>query len=124
MGEDIKPVLRYISENRHPEDITYVYYGSAPAFDYYAPFYGLEDANVLVGFETLNRRLGLRKFYEDVEAFNGNERVWFIFSSIVYCGGCEGNVQEFFTNYLNGFGSVQDSAHAPAVDAYLYLMNP
>ena len=124
MGADIKPVMQYVSENRHPEDIVYVYYGSAPAFDYYESFYGLDHGNVIVGFETLHRKLALRRFYEDVDALRGNERVWFIFSDIVDCGGCEGNMQQYFVDYLDGFGTVLDSSHAPGANGYLYDMNP
>jgi len=124
MGADIKPVMQYVSENRHPEDIVYVYYGSAPAFDYYASFYGLDHGNVIVGFETLHRKLALRRFYEDVDALGGNKRVWFIFSDIVDCGGCEGNMQQYFVDYIDGFGTMLDSSHAPGANVYFYEMNP
>jgi hypothetical protein len=124
MGADIKPVMRYVAENRHAEDTIYVYYGSAPAFDYYETFYGLDRGNVIVGFETLNRRLGLRRFNEDVDALRGNDRVWFIFSDIVDCGGCEGDAQQYFVDYLDGFGTMLDSSHAPGANAYLYEMKP
>jgi hypothetical protein len=122
MGADIKPVLQYVSENKRPRDIVYVYYGSVPAFDYYEAFYGLGQGNVILGFETLNRRLALRRFYEDVDAFVGRERVWFIFSDIVDCGGCEGNAQQYFVDYLDGYGKQLDSAHAPGANVYLYRM--
>ena len=124
MGADIKPIMHYVAENRHAEDTIYVYYGSAPAFDYYETFYGLDRGNVIVGFETLNRRLALRRFYEDVGALRGNARVWFIFSDIVDCGGCEGDTRQYFVDYLNGFGTMLDSSHAPGANAYLYDMNP
>jgi hypothetical protein len=123
-GADIGPVMRYVAENRHVEDTIYVYYGSAPAFDYYETFYGLDRGNVIVGFETLNRRLGLRRFNEDVDALRGNDRVWFIFSDIVDCGGCEGDAQQYFVDYLDGFGTMLDSSHAPGANAYLYEMKP
>jgi hypothetical protein len=124
MGADIKPVMQYIGENRRPRDTIYVYYGSAPAFVYYAPFYGLDRANVTIGFETLNRRLALRRFYEDVDTLRGNKRVWFIFSDIIDCGGCGENTQQYFVDYLNGFGTLLDSAHAAGANGYLYRMKP
>jgi hypothetical protein len=120
---DIKPVMQYISENRLPGDIVYVYYGSAPAFDYYESFYGLDRGNVIVGFETTRRKLALRHFYEDVDALEGNERVWFIFSDIVDCDGCEGSMQQYFVDYLDGFGTMLDSSHASGANAYLYDMD-
>jgi hypothetical protein len=37
--EDIGPVTKYWAEHRSPEQPTYVYYGAAPAFAYYAERY-------------------------------------------------------------------------------------
>lgn len=124
MGADIKPVLKYVSENKHPDEIVYVYYGSAPAFDYYASSYNLDHGNVIIGFETTRRKLALRRFYEDVDALRGNGKVWFIFSDIVDCDGCEGSMQQYFVDYLDGFGTLIDSLHASGANAYLYDMNP
>jgi hypothetical protein len=123
-GADIKPVMQYIAENKQADDIVYVYYGSAPAFHYYAPFYGLDRANVTIGFDTPNRRLALRRFYQDVDSLAGKHRVWYVFSDIVDCGGCEGSMQQYFVDYLNGYGNLLDSAHASGANAYLYAMNP
>jgi hypothetical protein len=120
---DIRPVLQYVSENRHPDDIVYVYYGSAPALDYYESFYGLDHGNIIVGFETTRRKLALRRFYEDVNTLRGEKRVWFIFSDIVDCDGCEGSMQQYFVDYLDGFGRMLDSSHAAGANAYLYDMN-
>jgi hypothetical protein len=123
-GADIKPVMQYVAENRQADDLVYVYYGSAPAFHYYATFYGLDRANVTIGFETSNRRLALRRFYEDVDSLAGKNRVWYVFSDIVDCGGCEGSMQQYFVDYLNGYGNLLDTTHASGANAYLYAMNP
>ncbi len=124
LGSDIKPVMQYVAENRTEDDMVYVYHSSDPAFKYYAPFYGFEQGKVLIGFETTRKKLALRRFYEDVDTLRGNERVWFIFSDIVDCGGCEDNMQQFYVDYLNGFGTILDSFHASGANAYLYNMNP
>jgi hypothetical protein len=124
MGADIKPVLQYVADNRSESDLVYVYHSSDPAFNYYAPLYGLDKGKVMIGFETARKRLALQGFYEDVEVLRGNERVWFIFSDIVDCGGCEGGMQQFYVDYLAGFGTMLDSSHASGANAYLYDMNP
>ena len=123
-GSEIKPVLQYVGEHRLPDDIVYVYHSADPAFNYYAPFYGLEQGNILIGFETTRKKLALRHFYEDVDALRGNERVWFIFSDIVDCGGCDGSMQQFYVDYLDGFGTVMDTFYATGANAYLYDIKP
>ena len=121
---DIKPVMQYVGENRLPEDIVYVYHSSDPAFNYYAPFYGLDNGNVLIGFETVQRNLALQHFFEDVESLRGKDRVWFIFSEVGDCGGCEGSIQQFYVDYLNGFGTMLDIFPASGANGFLYDMNP
>lgn len=124
MGSDIKPVMQYIAEKEGTDDIVYVYYGSAPAFEYYAPFYELGHGNVRIGVEYADRKLALRRFYKDVDLLGGKDRVWFIFSDIVDCGGCEGDMQQYFVDYLNGLGTMIDSTHASGANAYLYALYP
>lgn len=124
MGSDIQPVMQYVADNRSLSDLVYVYHSSDPAFNYYAPLYGLDEGQVMIGFETANKRRALQRFNEDVQALRGNERVWFIFSDIVDCGGCEGGMQQFYVDYLNGFGTLLDSSSASGANAYLYDMNP
>ena len=50
MGEDIKPVMSYISNNYLTSDLIYVYYGAGPAFKFYAPQYGFVNTNILSVF--------------------------------------------------------------------------
>jgi len=124
VSADIKPVMQYVANNRKMEDVIYVYHSSDPAFRYYAPFYGLAEGNVIIGFETTRKKLALRRFYEDVDALQGYDRVWFIFSDIVDCGGCEGGMQQYYVDYLDGFGTLLDSSYASGANAYLYAMKP
>ncbi|MFZ5819001.1 MAG: glycosyltransferase family 39 protein [Chloroflexota bacterium] len=123
-ASDIKPVLAYLAENKQPDDTVYVFHGADPAFNYYAPFYGLEAGNNIIGFDTTRRKVALKRFYEDVEALRGTERVWFLFSDIVDCGGCEGNMQAFYVDYLDQFGMMLDSFGASGANAYLYDLRP
>jgi hypothetical protein len=117
---DIKPVLEYVAQHRQQNEIIYVYHSSEPAFNYYASVYGIGSENVLVGYDAADSRRALREFYRDAEGLQGNDRVWFVFSDIVDCGGCEGDMQEFYVNHLNGYGTQLDSFHASGANAYLY----
>jgi hypothetical protein len=124
MGANIKPVMEYVSRNRNPDDTIYVYHGSDPAFKYYAPFYGLDTGEVIVGFDTTRKKIALEGFFSDMDRLRGNPKVWFIFSDIVDCGGCEGDMQAFYVDYLNGLGTMLDSFRASGANAYLYDLDP
>ncbi len=121
-GADIKPVLQYVAEHRQPDDTVYVFHGSAPAFDYYAPFYGLTSGNIVVGYDTTRKKLALESFYADLSGLEGRERVWFIFSDIVDCGGCSGDMQAYYVEYIDRHGRMLDEFDGAGANGYLYDM--
>ncbi|MBI1794287.1 MAG: glycosyltransferase family 39 protein [Chloroflexi bacterium] len=123
-GEDIKPVMQYVQENRSPNDIVYVFHSSGPAFTYYAPFYGLDAGRIIVGIEIPRKKLALQQFFDDVGLLKGNSKVWFVFSAIVDCGGCTGDMQTFYVEYLNTLGKQLNSFNGSGANAYLYDLNP
>jgi hypothetical protein len=47
--EEIKPMLGFLQSHRKAEDGIYVYRGAEPALRYYAPRYGIDPANVIMG---------------------------------------------------------------------------
>ena len=119
MGDHIKPIMKYVSEHRTPDDIVYVYHGARPSFNYYAPFYNLDSGQVIAGTDLPNAR-ALQQFYKQVNKLKGNSRVWIIFSHVVNCDGCEGDKNSFYIQYLNQFGTIIDQSHASGADVYLY----
>jgi len=119
LGDDIKPAMNYIEQHRTQNDIVYVYHGARPSFNYYAPFYGLDTGNVISGLD-LDNAPALKQFYSQVDQLKGHDRVWVIFSHIVACGGCDGDMQAFYVQYLNQFGRVEDQFNASGADVYLY----
>ena len=123
MGQDIKPVMEYVEKNRAPGDIVYVFHGARSAFNYYASFYGLDQGNVISG-DDLSNAPALKQFYSQVDQLKGNSRVWIIFSNIIACGGCKGDMLTFYVQYLNQFGSTIDSFQATGAVVYLYNLNP
>jgi hypothetical protein len=123
--EDIRPVLAYVAENRLPDDIVYVFHRTDPVFKYYAPFYGLETGNVIIGVYSPSKSVALRGYEEDVYRLVGNERVWFIFSELIDCLECEGeDTQAFYLAYLDAVGRPTDSFDGPGANAYLYDLKP
>jgi len=120
LGAHIKPVMVYVAENRDIEDVVYIYHGARPSFNYYAPFYGLDQGNVITGIDLANAQ-ALEQFYKHVgNKLDGNPRVWVIFSHIVDCGGCEGDMETFYVNYLNEYGDILDEYRASGASVYLY----
>ena len=119
LGDDIKPVMAYVERNRTANDTVYVYHGARPSFNYYAPFYGLDQGNVITGVDQSDIP-ALKQFYKQTAALQGRGRVWFIFSHIVDCGGCSGDMETFYIQYLNQFGKIMDKFSASGADVYLY----
>jgi len=124
IGSDIKPVLGYVAKHKQENDTIYVYYSTVPVVDYYAPIYGLEHKNILFGYRSPLKKAALEGFYDDVKTLRGRDRVWLIFSRILDCGGCEGDMQVYFVDYLNELGTILDSFHRTDANAYLYDLNP
>ncbi len=123
MGQDIKPVMEYVEKNRAPGDIVYVFHSARPAFNYYASFYGLDKGNVISGKDLPNAP-ALKQFYNDIDQMKGKNRVWIIFSNIIDCGGCKGDMETFYVQYLDQFGSVIVGFQATGADVYLYNLKP
>ena len=40
------------------------------------------------------------------------------------CGGCDGDMQAFYVDYLNGLGTLLDGAPGNGANAYLYDLDP
>jgi hypothetical protein len=59
-----------------------------------------------------------------VETLKGRERIWFVFFGVSDCGGCEGDKQLFYVNYLNERGTMRDRVNGRGANAYLYDLNP
>jgi len=123
--EDIRPVLEYVAENRAQDDIIYVFHRTDPVFQYYAPFYGLDTGNIMIGVYSPSKKVALQNFEDDVDRLGGNERVWFIFSEIIDCVECEGeDTQAFYLEHINKFGLTTDSYDGSGANAYLYDLSP
>jgi hypothetical protein len=115
MREHIKPVMSYVSQHKLDTDSVYVYSGAHPAFAYYAPQYGFEDADYSIG--VLSREEPHR-YLEDIERLMGNKRVWFIFSH--NCPWCPVNEKEYYLEHLDDVGTQLDVFESSEASVYLY----
>jgi len=78
--EDLKPVLAYVQQHRQPGDLIVVYDQASITYEYYAPFYGLRDADSVI---LENNRNNPRRYRRVLDALPVQTRTWFIFSSVL-----------------------------------------
>lgn len=117
--EGIKPVLEYVGKNIQPGDKLYVYHTSVTSFKYYAPFYNIDSNTAILGDRTAVKKDALDAFYDDIDALRGQGRTWFVFSDVVDCGGCEGDMHDYYFNYLKKFGDCPKSVRVINASGYL-----
>lgn len=122
-NSELRPVVKYVADHRQANDVIYVYYGSVTTFQYYAPIYKLESPYIILAPDAPTKKKGLQNFFSDVEGLAGKERVWFIFSDIVDCDGCEGDPRLYFVNELNQYGTLLDKVESTGAAGYLYDLN-
>lgn len=73
----------------------------------------------------MNKNNGHDNFFIGVEQLAGHDRVWIIVSDIIDCGGCEGNMLDYFADSLNKYGTRLDEIESPTqAGGYLYDLNP
>jgi hypothetical protein len=120
---EMKPVMKYMEENKKAGDVIYIHYLSVPTFIYYAPFYHLDGENIIAGVDRQDPKKALDRFLIDVKDFRGNDRVWLVMAEHPYCG-CEGDSNEYFINYFDKYGLMLDSVLSTNSAAYLYDLNP
>jgi len=122
MGEDIKPVMAYVRDHMDENDTIYVHQGSTTPFLYYSPNYGLNTENTFVAKKSWN----VKRFMVDLEDFQDNDRIWFIFSHVTSCD-CEGSNMDrirYYTELIDRYGVQLEHFEASQSGAYLYDLNP
>lgn len=78
--EDLKPVLAFVQQHWRPDDLIVVYDQASITYEYYAPFHGLATAQHLF---LENHRNNPRRYRLALDALPGQQRTWFIFSSVL-----------------------------------------
>lgn len=79
MAENIAPTMAYLKTNYRAGDLIYLYRVSIPAFQYYAPKYGLGNASVFAGSDFHG---DLESYCTEIKQLAGNKRVWLLFSHL------------------------------------------
>lgn len=115
--EHIRPTMDYLQGAWKDGDSMYISNGGIPAFEYYAPMYGLENISFLSG---------KRDDYGDPDAMigrlqplNGQRRVWILISHVYEKGSL--NEHDLLFEYLKSNGIKKRIFIEPGTSVYLYL---
>lgn len=113
--EEIRPVIEYISSRQKPGDRLYVYPKGKNQFLYYAPKYGYEEGDYILGEHELpETREEWTRFQNEIAPLQSQQRVWFLFSSAT------DEEEKLLTTYLERIGQQLDFFEQPEAFAYLY----
>jgi len=107
--------MSYLSQGYQSTDLIYVYIGAEPAFAFYAPLYGFDRNEYIVGVWARNDPA---RYLQDVDTLRGSPRVWFVFSH--NCSWCVVNEQEFILDHLDKIGLKKGELLSHGAAVYLY----
>ena len=111
--------MEFLKESWREGDVLYISYGGVPAFEYYAPMYGLENVSYIAGERDDYGNPGamLKRF----EPLVGHDRVWVLFSHVYEQG--EFNERDFLLDQLKKSGAKKREFREPGTSVYLYLFD-
>ena len=114
--EHIRPTMEYLRDYRKDGDMVYVYYWAEHAVRYYAPKYGMDMSEFLIGADDHDNPMA---YSAELESLRGHERVWFLFSHVYENGGF--NERDFILRLLDSMGKQLRQFRVPGTSVYLYL---
>jgi hypothetical protein len=115
VNEEIRPVMKYLSDHWQKGDPIYIYHHSRSPFRYYAPKYGL-DKEGYVKLEDF--REGWFQMIEKANKFQGNPRVWILFSHVNV--RADGDEKKIFLFHLNQRGRRMQFFESHDASVHLY----
>lgn len=117
--EHIRPTMEFLEGSWQDGDVIYISNGGVPAFEYYAPMYGLEDISYIAGE---------RNDYKDpyamlkrLEPLIGQRRVWVLFSHVYEKG--DFNERDFLLDHLKANGNRKREFRELGTSVFLYLFD-
>ena len=88
-----------------------------PAFEFYAPIYGLEEVSYLSGQREDYKNPDA--ILKHLESLKGHGRVWVLMSHVYEKGNF--NEKDFLISYLDRAGSKKREFREPGTSVYLYI---
>jgi uncharacterized membrane protein len=114
--EHIRPTMEYLRDFRKDGDLVYIYYWAEHAVHYYAPKYGFEMSDFIIGTDHHDQPEAYRA---ELDSLRGNSRVWFLFSHVYEDG--DFNERDYILGYLDSVGKLLREYRVPGTSIYLYL---
>jgi len=121
--QEIRPVIAYIKEHQQLQDTIYVYQRAEFQFKYYAPKFGYQVNDYIMGIDDLDKQDGQgisdlewQRYIQDLNQLKNYSRVWIVFSHVRSWA----QESERITSYLNSFGKQIDAFQEKGSFAYLY----
>ena len=115
--EHMRPYIDYLSASWKEEDELFVSFWAEPAFQYYAPFYHMEDVQYMASVE--EDYLNPQKLQTRFAPLLGEKRVWVLFSHVYEQGNF--NERDFVIAYLDEIGTKTREFRVPNASVYLFL---
>lgn len=117
---DIRPVLGDIRDKRQPGDVAYIYHHQRASFLYYAPKYGFNPNDIVLGADEREhwKNNENEAYRTDLDQLRGKHRVWFLFSFVRTIDGV--NEEDYLVQYLDRVGRRLDWFKIGGASAYLY----
>lgn len=115
--EHIRPTMQVLADSWKDGDALFVTAWAEPAFRFYAPFYGLDDVEIVTSeIEDYpdGEMLKLR-----ISPLVGEKRVWVLFSHVYEQGGF--NERDYLVAYLNEIGEKRREILKSGTSVYLYF---
>lgn len=116
--EETRPLLDDLQKNIRPTDTIYVYYGAAPAFEYYhhTKYHKrIDRKNIIWGAV---HRDDITQYIVDLEKIlKKNMRIWVVFSHYWE------NERKYIVDYLSRKGRLETSLSYTGTIAYLFKIN-
>jgi hypothetical protein len=110
LREEMRPVLKYLSNHQKPDDKVYIYYRGHNTVKYYQWYVKLPEHNVHQGVHSIHGNQ--EQFIQEIEYMKRWPRVWFLFLHRL-----EDQEILFLSNIE---GELLDQYYAPGVSLYLY----
>ncbi len=115
--EHIRPTMNTLKSLWREGDAMFITNGAIPAFEYYAPIYGLEDVSYISSeredYETPAVIL------KQLASLEGSDRVWILMSHVHEKG--DFNEKTFLLDFLSNIGNEKREFRQPGTSVYLYL---
>ena len=115
--EHIRPTMGFLGEAWKEGDVLFVSYGAVPAFEFYAPTYGLERVSYVAGQR--EDHANPESILKRIEPLRNQPRVWVLLSHVYEKGNF--NEKDFLISHLDEIGDKKREFREPGTSVYLYL---